>query len=122
MVASIFHELLETKYHGVFEHVVFAIPDSASVNYNAFRYVFEKQGLYENKQVLKKYEVPFIDPLKNEVEIFHIKAVDKIEAMKATAFLIEARGVHCDENILDYIFEVNDKSYITVEEVIKMCS
>jgi len=120
IVASLFHELLETKYAGVFERVIFAIPDSTSANYNAFRYIFEKQGVYEKKPIMKKYEVPFIDPDKDEMEIFHIKANDKYEALKAAQLLIESRGVYCDDSILDYIIEVHEKAYLTIEDIIRM--
>lgn len=39
-VASIFKDLLNTKYKGYFDTVVFAIPDSSSYNYTEFRDAF----------------------------------------------------------------------------------
>lgn len=39
-VATIFKELLQTTYHGVFKTVVFAIPNSSDGNYNAFKTIF----------------------------------------------------------------------------------
>lgn len=118
MVASIFHEMLETKYHGIFEKVIFTIPNDSTGRHNAFKYVFEKNGLYNKESKMRNYEVPLVDTNDN-VEILHIKAIDKMEAYKAVLMLIDSRGVQCEDGILDNIIEVSEKSYLTVEDIIK---
>lgn len=118
LVASYFHELLETKYKGAFERVIFVIPDEQNGNHQAFKYIFSKEVVFKRKDS-KNFEFPFFHPEKDEIEIIRVKALDKFDAYKAIQKIVVAKGCYCDDTIFERISEVTDRSYVTVEEVIK---
>ena len=123
VVASIFHNLLETKYVNTFKKVIFAIPAGDDGNYKAFKYAFSKEGIYKKEDDdLKQFNVVWFNPLSLKEEIVHIVASNLEEATKAAIMIFNKTcGVeHYNENDIDCIECVDDiDQYLTLEDIKK---
>lgn len=109
MVASIFKELLETKYKNVFEKVIFAIPKSSDGNHDMFKYIFNHVTDYGNKK-LKKYDIKLFNEKTKTTETIYIAAENISIASEAALFSINNKGY------IESIIHRKDE-YLTVEDI-----